>query len=106
MSVNVEINLRIPRVKEPAKGADGYPINNADVRFIHEATVPSLPQPGSAMRFDIVHGLSLECEVLRTDWSEQQDRFIVSCRYAKRGIPDVEYRALLDDPHWVMRPLV
>jgi hypothetical protein len=106
MTINVEINLRIPRVKEPAKNADGYPINSADVRFIRELELPALPAPGAPIQLETRAGLPLACEVLRADWSEGKDRFIVYCRYAKRSIADDEYRALIDDPAWVMRPLL
>ena len=93
-------------MKEPAKNADGYPINSADVRFIREVTVPALPTPGMQLSLDTSGGLSLQCEVLRADWSESKDRFIVYCQYAKRSIPDDEYHALLHDPNWLMRPLL
>ena len=106
MPINIEINLRIPRVKEPAKNADGYPINSADVRFIREMTVPELPKPGTPMRLDTQAGPPLDCEVTRADWNDGQDRFIVYCRYAKRSMPNDEYHALLNDPDWVMRPLL
>ena len=101
-----EINLRIHRVKEPAKNADGHPINNADVRFIRELTVPALPKSGMLLSLDTDGGLTLECEVLRADWSESKDRFIVYCQFARRSISDDEYHALLHDPNWLMRPLV
>jgi hypothetical protein len=35
----VEINLRIPSVKDPLKDASGWPINNGDIRFLKRITV-------------------------------------------------------------------
>jgi len=70
MTINVEINLRIPRVKDPVKNAEGYPINSADVRFIRELELPALPTPGMPIALDTRAGLALGCEVLRADWNE------------------------------------
>jgi len=105
MSIQVEVNLRIPAVKEPRK-KDGYPINSADVRFLRDIGVPALPKPGGVLQLETRGGPSLECEVHRVDWSEGKDRFIVYCTYAKRSIPADEYNALFDDPDWTMRPLL
>jgi len=103
--IRVEVNLRIPVVKEPRKSG-GYPINSADVRFLRDVGVPVLPKPGGVLHLETKDGPSLECEVHRVDWSEGKDCFIVSCRYAKRSIPAEEYNALLDDPGWTMKPLL
>lgn len=104
--IQIEVNLRIPVVKEPRKNSDGYPINSADVRFLRDLSVAALPKPGGVLHLETRDGPSLECEVHRLDWSEGKDRFIVSCKYAKRSIPVEEYNALLDDPDWTMRPLL
>ena len=106
MPIDVEINLRIPAVKEPAKDAGGYAISSADVRFIRDISVPALPTAGMVLHLETKDGPRLECEVHRADWSEPRERFIVYCRYAKRSIPDDEYKALLNDPNWLMRPLL
>ena len=106
MLIDVEVNLRIPVVKEPAKDANGYPINSADVRFIRNVRVPALPKPGVLLTLETRDGTSLECEVHRVDWSEGKERFIVYCKYSKRSIPPAEYNALISDPDWEMRPLL
>ncbi len=106
MPIDVEINLRIPAVKVPVKDANGYPINSADVRFIRDVSVPALPKPGTVLHLETRDGRLLESEVLRADWSESKEGFIVYCRYAKRSISDDEYAALLRDSDWVMRPLL
>ena len=106
MSIDVEVNLRIPAVKEPAKDDHGYPINSADVRFIRVARLPALPEPGALLQVETRDGPSIECEVNRADWSEGEDRFIVYCKYSKRSMPADEYRALIRDPGWKMRPLL
>jgi|SRR5689334_22881829 len=106
MPIEVEINLRIPRVKTPVKNADGYPVNSADVRFIRDVSLLALPKPGASVYFDVAGGLSIGCEVVRADWSETRNRFIVYCQYGKRSISDDEYNALVHDPAWLMRPLL
>ena len=106
MSIDVEVNLRIPAVKNPVLDGNGYPINNADVRFVKPVNVPALPKPGALLQLATREGKSIECEVNRADWSEAKDRFIVYCKYSKRSIPADEYTALIDDPDWEMRPLL
>src|SRR5258707_15067217 len=106
MLIDVEVNLRIPTVKEPAKDANGYPIRSADVRFIRLVSVPALPKPGALLHLQTRDGMSIECEVHRADWSEGKERFIVYCKYSKRSIPADEYNALISDPDWEMRPLL
>ena len=106
MSIDVEVNLRIPAVKEPAKDDHGYPINSADVRFIRMVSVPTLPKPDTLLRLETRAGSSIECTVNRADWSESKDLFIVYCTYSKRSILPDEYHALLGDPDWEMRPLL
>jgi hypothetical protein len=104
-TVRIEVNLRIPAVKQP-RMANGYPINSADVRFIRSLDVPALPKPGVMLQLETKDGPRLECEVYRADWNDAIERFIVYCRYAKRSIPADEYNALFDDPDWEMRPLL
>jgi hypothetical protein len=106
MSMDVEMNLRIPAVKDPAKDANGYPINSADVRFIRLVNVAALPQPGALLHLETSDGTAIECEVNRADWSDSKEIFIVHCRYAKRSMPPDEYHALINDPAWEMRPLL
>jgi hypothetical protein len=104
-SIPIEVNLRIPAVKQ-ARMANGYPINSADVRFLCDLTFSALPKPGVVLQLETKNGPSLDCEVLRVDWSDAVDRFVVYCKYAKRSIPPDEYNALFDDPNWKMRPLL
>jgi hypothetical protein len=104
--IDVDVNLRIPTVKEPAKDAQGYPIVSADVRFIRHVSVTEIPKPGAVLHLETRGGKPLECEVQRADWNEGRERFIVYCSYAKRSIPSDEYHALLADPDWQMRPLL
>ena len=106
MSIDVEVNLRIPAVKEPAKDDHGYPINSADVRFIRMVSVPTLPKPDTLLRLETRAGSSIECTVNRADWSESKELFIVYCTYSKKSILRDEYLALLSDPDWEMRPLL
>ena len=106
MSVDVDVNLRIPTVKAPTTEAPGYAINNADVRFVRRLTLAGLPKPGAVLDLETRSGIPLLCEVLRADWSEAKDRFIVYCKYANRSMTATAYHALLTDPDWERRPLL
>ena len=105
-SIEVEVNLRIPRMKVPSLDEKGYPINSADVRFIRIVSVPALPKPDALLQLEMRDGPSIECAVIRADWSESKELFIVYCTYSRRSILPDEYKALLSDPDWEMRPLL
>jgi hypothetical protein len=104
--IEVEINLRIPRVNTPVKDENGYPIDNGSVRYIRRITIPALPKPGELLRIQTSAGPWVECEVARADWDDSKAVFIVYGKYSKRSIPSEEYRALVEDPAWKMRPLL
>ena len=104
--IEVEINLRIPRVNTPVKDENGYPIDNGSVRYIRRITIPALPKPGALLRIQTSAGPSIECEVARADWDDAKEVFIVYGKYSKRSIPPEEYHALVEDPAWEMRPLL
>ena len=104
--IEVEINLRIPNVKDPSRDAAGYPIANADVRFIRVVSLAVLPKEGSTLDLQTSHGIVLRCDVARAEWNDRTNRFTVYCHYAQRSMPREEYEALLRDPEWVKRPLL
>lgn len=105
MSIDVEVNLRIPAVKNPVLDDNRMPINNADVRFIKLVSVPAIPKPGTLLQI-AAKDATVECEVHRADWNEGNARFIVYCKYSKRSISADEYHALINDSAWEMRPLL
>jgi hypothetical protein len=106
MAIAVEVNLAIPRVKNPVKDEKGYPIDNGSVRFTKTIEVPAIPQPGAPLQLTTSAGHEFECTVTRSDWHEERGLFVLSCRYAKRSIPAEECAALFNDPEWKMRPLL
>jgi hypothetical protein len=68
--------------------------------------VPTLPKPDTLLKLGTRDGSSIECTVNRADWSESKELFIVYCTYSRRSILPDEYKALLSDPDWEMRPLL
>ena len=105
MPQQVEINLRIPQVKEPIKEVTGWPINNADVRFIKLIDVDAIPKTGTVLSLSTGTEI-FEGTVTKTSWSDDKNMFVVYCQYAKRSIPQESYLSLINDPDWVMRPLL
>jgi hypothetical protein len=104
--MEVEINLRIPAIKEPLKDGSGWPINNADVRFSKGYVAPSLPKPGDLVDLSTRPDFKFQATVVRADWNEEKQMFVVSCKYAKQSIPRPEYLALMSDHEWTMKPLL
>jgi hypothetical protein len=44
--------------------------------------------------------------VVRSDWHEDKNLFVIACQYGKRSIAPADYQALLDAPDWQLRPLI
>ena len=106
MSIEVEVNLRIPRVKVPVLDEKGYPIDNGTVRFTKLIQVPSIPKPGDNLSLTTRSGGTFASKVVRADWNEGRNLFVVACQYANRSITADEYAALIQDPDWEMKPLI
>ena len=102
----VEMNVRIPRVKNPVKDSNGYPIDNGSVRYLRQLTLPALPKPGELLKLPTSAGLEFEAQVVRANWDDAKEMFVVYAGYSKRSIPHEEYRAIIDDPDWTMQPLL
>ena len=93
-------------MKVRALDEHGYPIDNSSVRFRKRITVPSIPKPGESLQLTTRAGQPFEAKVVRADWSEDQNLFVVSCQFGNRSILAEEYGALVNDPDWQMKPLI
>ena len=105
MSQVIEVNLRIPQVKEPLKDASGWPINNAAIRFTVRVEVSHVPKVGDVIPLATTLG-TFDGSVTQTEWSDEKELFIVHCKYSQRAIPQEEYLALMHDPQWRRKPLL
>lgn len=104
--MEIEINLNIPTIKDPLKDASGFPISNRDIRFLKRVDVPSLPKPGDVIDLAIRPDYQFKATVIRSDWHEEKELFVVACRYANRSITRPEYLALMADDEWSWKPLL
>jgi hypothetical protein len=103
----VEISLKIPSLRVTREGKDTpETISNADIRFTKRIELESIPKAGAMLTMSVgAHG-SFECEVVRSDWIDDKNAFVIGCRYAKRSITPTDYQALVDAPDWELRPLI
>jgi hypothetical protein len=106
MPIDVEVDLRIPRVKVPVLDKQGYPIDNGSIRFTKLIQVPAIPKPGASLQLTTSSGRSFECEVTRADWHDEKEIFVLSCRYSNRSIPADECAAFFNDADWKMKTLL
>ena len=106
MSIEVEVNMRIPGLTVRAPNEADKVINNSYVRFTKLIKVPAIPKPGAPLILTTSAGQTFESTVTRADWSEDRSLFIVSCSYAKRSISADEYGALVNDAEWKMKQLL
>jgi hypothetical protein len=105
MSQPVEISLRIPNMKTRPLDENGYPIDYAGIRFRKVETVASIPKPGDTLRL-VASGTELPATVVRADWSENAQMFIVACQFGERSITPERHSALVADPEWRAVPLI
>jgi hypothetical protein len=106
MSIEVEVNMKIPRVTLREPNQPVKTIDNSYVRFKKVITVPAIPKPGALLQLTTSGREPFECTVTRADWDEETSRFIISCSYSKRSISPDEYGALVNDADWKMKQLL
>lgn len=107
MAQTVEISLRIPSLRVRREGKEALEtIVNSDVRFTKQIEVETIPKPGTVLTMTAGSGAPFACEVVRSDWHESRNIFVVACRYAKRSITQADYQALMDSPDWHVRALL
>ena len=106
MSREVEVSLRVPNMKVRALDENGYPIDHSAVRFRKLIEVEKIPKPGDVMQLETSSGRTLESKVVRADWHEGREIFVVACQYSNRSITPDEYQALVADPAWELKPLI
>jgi hypothetical protein len=104
--VGVEINLKIPRLTLRSPNEPDKVIDNGSVRFIKRIIIPAIPKVGDSIQLSTKAGQPFDCEVTRTEWSDEKERFVVYCKYSKRSIPPAEYGALVNDSDWEQRGLL
>ena len=107
MAQTVEINLRIPSLRVRRDGEEApETIANSDVRFAKQIELDAIPKAGEVLTMTVGGGESFECEVVRTEWQDDKNMFVVACRYSKRSITPADYHALMAAPDWQVRPLL
>jgi len=107
MEQTVEISLRVPSLRVKREGKDApETISNSDVRFIKHIEVASIPKAGTILTMEIASHGSFESVVVRSDWHESKNLFVIACQFKNRSIAPADYQALLDAPDWQLRPLI
>jgi hypothetical protein len=107
MAQTVEISLRIPSLRVRKENTDALEtINNADVRFSKQVQVDSIPKAGAVLSMEISSGERFDCQVVRSDWHDDKNMFVVACKYAKRSVSPAEYQAFMNATDWQVRALV
>ena len=107
MIQTVEISLRVPSLRVRREGTDKpETISNSDIRFIKRIEVDSIPKTGTVLKMEIASRGSFDSVVVRSDWHEEKNLFVVACQYGNRSITPADYQALLDAPDWQLKPLI
>lgn len=107
MPQTVEVSLRIPSLRMKRAGKDVVEtVANSDVRFWKRVEVEAAPKPGDVLEMVVGSDGAFTCEVVRKDWDENKNMFVVSCRYSKRSISADEYEKLMNAPDWQVRSLL
>jgi hypothetical protein len=103
----VEISLRVPSLRVRREDKDTpETISNSDIRFAKRLEVDSIPKAGTMLEMSMSAGAPFQCEVVRSDYHEGKNCFVVACRYSKRSISPAEYQSLMDSSDWTLTPLL
>lgn len=103
----VEISLRVPSLRVRREGKDTpETISNSEVRFVKRVEVDSIPKANALLEMSTSAGQPFQCEVVRSDWHESKNCFVIACKYSKRSISYAEYQALTDSSDWIFTPLL
>ncbi len=103
--IDVTVNLKIPSLTVRLPDVPVRRIDNQGVRFLKRVSVPALPQPGEFLDLS-AEGTPIRCQVIKTQWNEGLDMFVVYCSYAERSISLSDYKALAEGLDWIGRPLI
>jgi hypothetical protein len=107
MAQTVEISLRIPSLRVRREGKEKpETITNTDVRFDKQVELETIPKLGDVVTMAVSSGGSFQCDVVRCDWQNDKNMFVISCRYSKRSISAAEYQALMNSSDWRVRALL
>lgn len=106
MVMNVEIELRIPTLTMNKELDTAGRVDNTHVRFRKTIQVPAFPPPGSTVQLTAGSDLAFACTVVRADWHEEKQLFVLACKYPRQRIFQNEYEALLNDPEWRRTELI
>ena len=107
MAQTVEISLRVPSLRVRKEGQDSpETISNSEVRFIKRIELDSIPKAPALLEMSMSAGQTFQCEVVRSDWHEHKNCFVIACKYSKRSITPAEYQALTDSSDWTFTPLL
>ena len=107
MAQTVELSLKVPSLRVRREGKDVLEtISNSDTRFIKKVEFESIPKTGAVLAVEVGSAGSVECEVVRSDWHEHKNCFVIACKYSKRSISPAEYQALTDSSDWTFTPLL
>jgi hypothetical protein len=102
---SVEIKLRIPSLRLERPQRDSSTIANDDVRFIKRVALETIPRQGDVLTMTIESsGETFQCEVLRSDWHDDKNMFVIACRYARRGISEADHLRLMSAGDWHVMP--
>jgi hypothetical protein len=106
MAQTVEISLRVPSLRATKGEHQTERIENAEVRFSKQIEVDRIPKAGDILDMTVSSGDTFKCIVMRSDWSEDKNLFVVACRYFNRSISPAEYAAFMSSSDWHVKGLL
>jgi hypothetical protein len=107
MAQTVEISLRIPSLRVRREGKEELEtVANGDIRFTKHIELEAIPKAGEVLHLAVRSGETFDCEVVRSNWHDEKNMFVIACRYSKRSISAAEYEAFMDSSDWQVKALL
>lgn len=103
----VLVNLKIRSITLRTPGEPPAKIDNADVRYTKVIEVAAIPKVGETLTFTAgTEQVPFECAVMRAEWDDRENMFVVACAYLKSPMNQEDYRAIASGFDWTARPLL
>ena len=107
MAQTVEISLRIPSLRVRREGKEELKTVAIGEASVHKhIELEAIPKAGEVLHLAVRSGETFDCEVVRSNWHDEKNMFVIACRYSKRSISAAEYEAFMDSSDWQVKALL
>ena len=107
MPQTVRLNLKIRSLTVQPPNEPKKKIDNSTLRFQKLMEMSAIPKAGEVLQLTAgPEQVPFECTVVRADWDEHDNMFVVSCSYLKSPMREADYWAIAEGSDWTAKALL